>query len=48
MDIHTYEQIAETQYIDDAIAEAEEEYKINEILLNAEETLASLRRKHFA
>jgi prevent-host-death family protein len=48
MSIETYEQIAETQRIDDAIAESEEEYKTNGILLDAEETLASLRRKHFA
>jgi prevent-host-death family protein len=47
MSIETYEQIAENQYIDDAIAEAEEEYKATGILLDAEETLASLRRKHF-
>jgi hypothetical protein len=47
MSIETYEQIAKNQYIDDAIAEAEEEYKATGILLDAEETLASLRRKHF-
>jgi prevent-host-death family protein len=48
MSIETYEQIAETQNIDDAIAEAEEEYKTTGILLDAEEALDSLRRKHFA
>ena len=44
--IETYEQIVETQTIDNAISEAEEEYKATGILLDAKETLASLRRKH--
>lgn len=47
MSIETYEQIVETQLIDNAISEAEEEYKATSILLDAKETLASLRRKHF-
>ena len=47
MSIETYEQIVETQTIDNAISEAEEEYKATDILLDARETLASLRRKHF-
>lgn len=46
MSIETYEQIVETHYIDDAIAEAEDAYKRNGILLDADETLAGLRRKH--
>ena len=46
MSIETYEQIVETQLIDNAISEAEEEYKATSILLDAKETLASLRRKH--
>lgn len=47
MSIETYEQIVETQAIDNAISEAEEEYEATGILLDAKETLASLRRKHF-
>ncbi len=47
MSIETYEQIVETQLIDNAISEAEEEYGATDILLDAKETLASLRRKHF-
>lgn len=47
MSIETYEQIVETQVIDNAISEAEEEYEATGILLDAKETLASLRRKHF-
>lgn len=46
MSMETYEQIAENQYIDDAIAEAEEEYERTGILFDAKETLAGLRRKH--
>ena len=47
MSIETYEQIVETQLVDNAISEAEEEYGATDILLDAKETLASLRRKHF-
>ena len=47
MSIETYEQIVETQVIDNAISEAEEGYEATDILLDAKETLASLRRKHF-
>lgn len=47
MSIETYEQIVETQTIDNAISEAEEDYEATGILLDAKETLASLRRKHF-
>lgn len=47
MSIETYEQIVETQTIDNAISEAEEEYGRIGRLLDARETLASLRRKHF-
>lgn len=47
MSIETYEQIAETQLTDIAIAEAEEEYEKTGILLDAQQTLAELRRKHF-
>ena len=47
MNIETYEQIVETQTVDNAISEAEEEYESTGILLDARDTLASLRRKHF-
>lgn len=47
MSIETYEQIVETQMLDNAISEAEEEYRATGILLDARETLLSLRRKHF-
>ena len=33
--------------MDNAISEAEEDYETTDILLDAKETLASLRRKHF-
>ena len=47
MSIETYEQIVETQVIDNAISEAEEGYKATSVLLDARDTLAALRRKHF-
>ena len=47
MSIEIYEQIVETQAVDNAISEAEEEYESTGILLDARDTLASLRRKHF-
>ena len=47
MNIETYEQIVETQTVDNAISEAEEEYESTGILHDARDTLASLRRKHF-
>ena len=47
MSIETYEQIAETHRIDNAIAEAEAEYQAQGILFDAAEALAGLRRKHF-
>ena len=47
MNIETYEQIVESQFVDNAILEAEEEYESTGILLDASDTLASLRRKHF-
>lgn len=47
MSIETYEQIVENQIVDDAISEAEEEYKKEGTLLDAKEALTSLRRKHF-
>lgn len=47
MSIETYEQIVETQLMDNAISEAEEEYETTGILIEAKDTLALLRRKHF-
>lgn len=43
MSIEAYEQIVETQLIDNAISEAEEEYEKTGVLLDAKDTLASLR-----
>ena len=45
MSIETYEQIVETQLIDNAISEAEEEYEKTGVLLGAKDTLASLRKR---
>lgn len=47
MSIETYELIAQNHEIDKVIAEAEEEYQAQGILLDAKDTLAGLRRKHF-
>jgi prevent-host-death family protein len=47
MSIETYEQMTEQTAIDAAIAEAEQEVAQGAELLNAKETLASLRRRHF-
>ena len=46
MSIETYEQIVENARIDDAVAEAEAEYRAGAELLDAKEILSSLRRKH--
>ena len=45
--LHMVEDNVETQTVDNAISEAEEEYESTGILLDARDTLASLRRKHF-
>ena len=47
MSIETYEQMFEVNQIDSAIAEAEAEYKSGSKMLNAKESFAALRRKHF-
>ncbi|MDD3173775.1 MAG: type II toxin-antitoxin system Phd/YefM family antitoxin [Herbinix sp.] len=47
MSIETYEQLTELSAIDVAISEAEEEVEKGAELLDAKETLASLRRRHF-
>lgn len=47
MSIETYEQLTEQSSIDTAISEAEDEVAKGAELLDAKETLASLRRSHF-
>lgn len=46
MSIETYDSMLENTQIDNAIAEAEAEYKNETSLLDAKEALSSLRRKH--
>ena len=47
MSIETYEAMVENAAVDDAITEAEAEYERDGQLHDAQEVLASLRRKHF-
>lgn len=47
MSIELYEQLVEQSLTDLAVAEAEAEYKTDNKLLDARQTLASLKRKHF-
>jgi prevent-host-death family protein len=47
MSIEAYEELIESNKIDRAISEAEEEYARTGELLDAREALSSLRRKHF-
>lgn len=47
MSIEMYEEMIETARTDMAISEAEKEFSADGVLLNARETLPSLRRKHF-
>jgi len=47
MSIETYEKMLEVNETDMAIREAEVEYEAGEKLMDARETLNSLRRKHF-
>ena len=47
MSIETYEEMLETAKIDATINEAEKEFAINSELLDARDTLSSLRRRHF-
>ncbi len=46
MSIETYEEMMETAKTDAVIGEAEKEFAAGGILLDARETLSSLRRKH--
>lgn len=46
MSIETYEQIVENAGLDEAIAEAEAEYKNRGELLDAKEVFSSLKRKY--
>ena len=47
MSIETYEAMVENAVMDIAISEAEAEFVKDEQLHDAQEALASLRRKHF-
>lgn len=47
MSIEAYEEFIENRMIDTAIAEAENEFKADGVLLDARESLAKLRSKHF-
>ncbi len=47
MSIETYEEMIEIARTDAAISEAEKEYAVEGVLLDAREALSSLRRKHF-
>lgn len=47
MSIEAYEALVETAAVDAAITEAEAEYERDGQLRDAQEALASLRRKHF-
>ena len=47
MSNETYEEMLETAHMDAAISEAEKEYASDGVLMDARETLSSLRRKHF-
>lgn len=47
MSIEAYEEMIEAVRTDAAINEAEKEYADGGVLLDARETLSSLRRKHF-
>lgn len=47
MSIEAYEEIIENKAVDIAITEAENEFRNDGVLLDAEESLSGLRRKHF-
>ncbi len=47
MSIEAYEELLETARTDAAISEAEAEFEKDGVLLDARESLTSLRRKHF-
>lgn len=47
MSIEAYEELIETSSTDKAISEAEKEFEKDGILLDARDSLTSLRRKHF-
>ena len=47
MSIEAYEEMIETARTDAAISEAEQEFAADGVLLDAGETLSSLRRKYF-
>ena len=47
MSIEAYEELTDTVHTDAAISEAEKEFASEGILLDAKDSLASLRRKYF-
>lgn len=47
MSIETYEEFIENRMIDTSIAEAENEFKTDGVLLDARDSLSKLRSKHF-
>ena len=47
MSIEAYEELIETAKTDTAISEAEKEFEKDGILLDARESISSLRSKHF-
>ena len=47
MSIEAYEEMIDIAKTDIAISEAEHEYEVDGVLLEARDALASLRRKHF-
>ena len=47
MSIEAYEEMVDIARIDTAISEAEKEFAADGVLLDAKETVTSLRRKHF-
>lgn len=47
MSIEAYEEMIETARTDAVISEAEQEFAADGVLLDARETLSSLRRKYF-
>ncbi|MDR1765090.1 MAG: type II toxin-antitoxin system Phd/YefM family antitoxin [Lachnospiraceae bacterium] len=47
MSIETYHRLLDNQSLDADIAQAEAEYQTDQMLFDAREALASVRRKHF-
>ena len=47
MSIETYEELMDIARVDSAITEAEKEYSVDGVLLDARDAVSALRRKHF-